>query len=88
MNLFTKEDVCAKLKVSKRTVENWVSLGEIPPPAHIGRRAYWPEETIDTWLRQKTELQTIVTKPSPPIKARRRGRPRKSDKTCFAQGRS
>jgi excisionase family DNA binding protein len=85
VNLLTKEDLSAKLRVSKRTVENWVASGEMPPPAHIGRRAYWPEEKIESWLRQKTELQAVDTKPSPEIKARRRGRPRKSDAARFAQ---
>lgn len=70
MNLLTKEEMAAKLKVSKRTVENWMTLEHIPLPIYIGRRALWVEEIIVAWLQQKAGSNV------PGATKRKRGRPR------------
>ena len=73
MNLLTKEETAAKLKASKRTIENWTAQGLLPPPIYIGRRALWVEETLVAWLRQKAGLLPVPGEKS--IRSKR-GRPR------------
>ena len=75
MNLLTKEETAAKLKSSKRTIENWSANGLLPPPIYIGRRALWVEETLVAWLRQKAGLLPLPGEES--LKPKR-GRPRKT----------
>lgn len=75
MNLLTKEETAAKLKASKRTIENWSAQGVIPPPIYIGRRALWVEETLVAWLRQKAGLLPL---PGEESLSPKRGRPRKT----------
>ena len=72
MEILTKEEVAQRLKVSLRTIENWISSGTILPPVHIGRRCYWSSKEFDIWLESKFS-------PSPlgESKVERRGRPRK-----------
>ncbi len=50
--LMTKEDVCAQLQVSERTIENMVKAGEFPPPVRIGKRVYWTHFTIQRWQEE------------------------------------
>jgi excisionase family DNA binding protein len=40
-DMLTKEDIATILKISLRTVENWVADGLLPPPATIGSRRRW-----------------------------------------------
>lgn len=75
MNLLTKEEAAAKLKASKRTIENWSAQGVMPPPIYIGRRALWVEETLVAWLRQKAGLFPL---PAEEALMPQRGRPRKT----------
>lgn len=49
----TKQEVAQRLGVSVRTVEIWCSSGEIPPPAHIGRKPFWHPAEFDKWLDRK-----------------------------------
>jgi predicted DNA-binding transcriptional regulator AlpA len=39
--MLTKEDIATILKISLRTVENWVADGLLPPPATIGSIRRW-----------------------------------------------
>jgi len=73
MNLLTKEETAAKLKASKRTIENWSAQGAMPSPIYLGRRALWVEETLVAWLRQKAGLLPLSS--DQPLKPKR-GRPR------------
>ncbi|CAJ4113044.1 Helix-turn-helix domain [Burkholderia pseudomallei] len=47
-----KQDVAQILGVSIRTVENFVSRGRMPAPAHIGARVLWHPDVFYTWLDQ------------------------------------
>jgi excisionase family DNA binding protein len=40
-DMLTKEDIATILKISLRTVENWVADGLLPAPATIGSRRRW-----------------------------------------------
>lgn len=46
----TKDAAAQLLSVTKRTIENWIAQGILPPPRAIGRRVYWPETQFDAWL--------------------------------------
>lgn len=47
-----KQDVAQILGVSIRTVENFVSKGRMPAPAHIGARVLWHPDVFYAWLDQ------------------------------------
>lgn len=47
-----KQDVAQILGVSIRTVENFVSRGRMPGPAHIGARVLWHPDVFYAWLDQ------------------------------------
>ncbi len=49
LTLLTKADVCERLQVSERTIENLVKANEFPPPVRIGKRVYWSESSINRW---------------------------------------
>lgn len=72
MNLCTKDEVSDQLKCSKRTIDNWTANGTMPRPIHIGRRALWTQDSIDSWLLEKAASQFSKSHPQPT-----RGRPRK-----------
>lgn len=38
----TKLELAALLRVTTRTVENYVRAGTLPEPLHIGRKSLWP----------------------------------------------
>lgn len=46
----TKEQAAEILGVSIRSIENYVSEGEMPAPAHLGRRVYWHPDIFYSWL--------------------------------------
>lgn len=64
----TKVEAAKLMKVSTRTIENWVSSGEMPKPTHIGRRCYWHKIHFDAWLNSRFDVEVL--------QAKRRGRPR------------
>lgn len=45
-----KQDVAAAIGCSVRNVEILVKSGELPQPAHIGRRVFWHPEIFYSWL--------------------------------------
>lgn len=57
MQLMSKKDVCQQLKISARTVENWVNENRFPPPVAIGRSVYWAEDAVNSWQAQTFKAQ-------------------------------
>lgn len=49
MELMTKDAVCVRLKISPRTLENWVKQRRFPPGVQIGKPVYWSADAIDAW---------------------------------------
>ncbi len=49
MKLLNKEQVCERLNISPRSVENWVKEGRFPPPVRIGRLNHWSETAVERW---------------------------------------
>ena len=60
--LRTKTDVAALLRCSIRTVEYLVKAGQIPAHIHIGRRPYWHDDLIQSWLGQRFGLAIASAK--------------------------
>lgn len=50
--LFTKQDLCARLSISVRTIENMVKSGNFPPPVRIGKYVYWTEIAVQRWQQR------------------------------------
>src|SRR5690606_13207411 len=72
-DLMTKAEVASLLRVSPRTVQNYLSSGILPPPAKLGRRLLWRRADIE-FVVSSTFHSPV--RPATAAKARR-GRPRK-----------
>lgn len=70
----TKQKAAEVLSVSKRTIENWISDGTLPPPHAIGRRVYWHPRIFYAWL--DTRLGAASPTDGHAAGTRKRGRPR------------
>ncbi len=51
--VLTKQDVCAQLKVSPRTIENMVKSGDFPPAVRIGKLVYWSQIALSRWQQKR-----------------------------------
>lgn len=60
--LLTKTDLCARLSISPRTVENMVKAGNFPPPVRIGKYVYWSSIAITKWQHEAFSDQENWTK--------------------------
>lgn len=49
----TKQRAAQILSVAIRTIDLWISIGEMPAPRHIGRRAYWHPSDFNGWLDKR-----------------------------------
>lgn len=55
--LLTKAELCRRLTLSARTVENMVRDGRFPPPVRIGKLVYWSEKAVFEWQRARFKAQ-------------------------------
>ncbi len=46
----TKEDMCAKLKIARATLDRYVQLGRVPQPFKLGARPMWVEDEVDLFI--------------------------------------
>ncbi len=74
MDLMTKTEVASLLRVSPRTVQNYLSNGVLPPPAKLGRQLLWRRADIEFVVSSSTFHSPV--RPATAAKARP-GRPRK-----------
>jgi len=51
MKLLNKEDVCERLAVSPRCLDNWVKIKKFPPGQRFGKRDYWTETAVERWVQ-------------------------------------
>lgn len=49
--LLNKTDVCRRLSISLRTLENMVKCDQFPPPVRVGKCVYWSEIAVSRWQR-------------------------------------
>lgn len=47
----TKSELASMLRVSSRTISNYIRSGALPEPVKIGRRALWSRATLLAFLR-------------------------------------
>jgi len=47
--LINKQQLCERLAVSERTIENMVKAGAFPPPVRIGKFMFWSETAVCRW---------------------------------------
>jgi prophage regulatory protein len=47
--LLSKTDLCGRLGVSVRTIENMVKAGDFPPPVRVGKHVFWSEKAVHSW---------------------------------------
>lgn len=73
MNYLTKEEVASVLRVSVRTVTEYMKLGRLPAASKLGRRLLWREDSLRACVDASAQ-QSISPRPASPA---RRGRPRK-----------
>lgn len=50
MKLLNKEDVCERLAISPRCLDNWVKIKKFPPGQRFGKRDYWTETAVERWV--------------------------------------
>lgn len=55
--LLTKMDMCARLQVSARTLENMVKDRAFPPGVRVGRFVYWTEGVVAKWVARQFGAQ-------------------------------
>jgi len=73
MKYLTKKEVARLLRVSVRTVTNYMSQGLLPKPLQLGGRLLWDETAMIQHLQPKPKLGVANKVPVPA----RPGRPRK-----------
>ncbi len=49
--LLNKAQLCKRLTLSSRTVENMVREGRFPPPVRIGKQVYWSAKAVAGWQK-------------------------------------
>ncbi|CAJ0700263.1 helix-turn-helix domain-containing protein [Ralstonia wenshanensis] len=59
--LLTKADLCERLNISPRTLENMVNAGTFPPSVRVGKYVYWSEIAVNTWQRRMFSAQEAWT---------------------------
>lgn len=47
--LINKQQLCERLAVSERTIENMVKADTFPPPVRIGKFMFWSETAVCRW---------------------------------------
>lgn len=50
--LINKEDLCSRLSISPRGLENLIKRGEFPPAVSIGKFVYWSESAVMKWQKR------------------------------------
>jgi predicted DNA-binding transcriptional regulator AlpA len=57
IELLTKEQVCARLKVCIRKFDKMLARQEFPRPVRLGRRDYWSNAPVNHWLSRRFAVQ-------------------------------
>lgn len=52
-DITTIPEVAEKFGVTTRSVCDWITKGELPPPVQLGRKRFWFKETLDDFLAAK-----------------------------------
>jgi len=52
-DLLMSEDICNKLRISRRTLDEWLARREILAGVKIGHRLYWRRTDFEKWLASR-----------------------------------
>lgn len=55
----TKSELAALLRVTTRTINNYIATGKVPPPFKTGRKALWDRERLLTFLRDQAARSAL-----------------------------
>ena len=69
------DDLATRLGLSRRKLENMLSMGEMPGPVRFGRARRWSAQLIDEWMKDLAERAAGVQDHADQER-RRPGRPR------------
>lgn len=56
LQLLTREDLCQRLQISKRTVSRLVAAGKFPPPIRLGHSIRWRSADIESWIQRDCRM--------------------------------
>jgi excisionase family DNA binding protein len=51
VDYLTKSELASMLRVSTRTISNYIRTGALPEPVKVGRRALWSRAALLAFLR-------------------------------------
>lgn len=51
----TKQELANMLRVTTRTITNYVNGGALPAPTKVGRKALWNRESLKDFLKAQAE---------------------------------
>lgn len=57
---YTKKDLALLLRVTTRTIENYVSKGVLPAPKKVGGKALWPVSAVAPMLELRVAGETLA----------------------------
>ncbi len=52
-DLMMSEDICERMRISRRTLDEWLASREILAGVKIGRRLYWRRTDFEKWLASR-----------------------------------
>ena len=52
------KEFARRLGLGRRTVEDLLARGELPPPVRFGRRRCWSDRQIDAFIQQRVAAAT------------------------------
>lgn len=56
--LMTRREVCARLRISRPTLDRMVREGTFPAPARVTERVHrWRAADVDAWLADRIEAE-------------------------------
>ena len=55
----TKSELAALLRVTTRTINNYIATGKVPPPVNTGRKALWDRQGLLTFLSQQATRSAL-----------------------------
>ena len=55
--LLGKSQLCERLGLSERTIENMVKAGTFPPSVRIGKHVFWSEIAVTKWQQRMFAAQ-------------------------------
>jgi predicted DNA-binding transcriptional regulator AlpA len=55
--LCKKSEVCARIGISPRCLENMIIAGAFPPPVRLGKYVLWSDKAVDFWIQDRFREQ-------------------------------